>query len=63
MLDFDPRETHHLLFACGEAYETLTGRPLRELSVFLWWFTLEYAQVLKPGPFKDGIDAAKTRRR
>lgn len=57
-IEFDAREPDFLLFACGEVYHTLTGRHLRELWAFLWWFTLEYPDIVKPGAFRDGLEEA-----
>src|SRR5262245_5421839 len=57
-LDFDLREPQFLLFASVEAYHVLTGRHLRELWAFLWWFALEYPHILKPGSFRNDLQAA-----
>jgi hypothetical protein len=58
LLDFDAREPQFLLFACADAYNTLTGRHLRELWAFIWWFMWEFPDFLKPGPFKIALLAA-----
>jgi hypothetical protein len=54
-IEFDPRETHYILFECFEAYPLLTGRSLRELSMFLFWFPLENPDLLMPSPEKDAV--------
>ena len=54
-LDFDPRETQYVLLDCFDAYLSLTGRSLRELWMFFFWFALEYPDVLHPSPLKDAV--------
>lgn len=56
-LEFDAQQTHFLIFDCADAYHALTGRQLRELQAFLLWFTVEYPDLLHPGPIKASVTA------
>jgi len=58
-LEFNPETTVFMLVECAEDYARLTGRQLRELWVFMLWFSTEYPNALKPGLFLDAITEAK----